>query len=63
MNGYEPIPVNGVIAMKLELEDHEIAIILKALAELPHKESAALIRKIVHEDARQKVRGGNNHGN
>jgi hypothetical protein len=44
--------------MKLELEDHEIAIILKALAELPHKEAAALIKKIVHEDARQKLRGG-----
>ena len=47
----------------IELEPHEISTILKALAELPHKEAAALIKKIVHEDARQKVRGGNNHGN
>ena len=40
----------------IELEPHEISTILKALAELPHKESAALIKKIVHEDARQKMK-------
>lgn len=37
--------------MTLNLESREITIILKALAELPHKESAALIRKIVHQTA------------
>lgn len=44
----------------IELKPHEISTILKALAELPHKESAALIKKIVHEDARQKLKGGCN---
>lgn len=33
----------------VELEPHEITIILKGLAELPYKESAALIRKIVEQ--------------
>jgi hypothetical protein len=41
--------------MKLELEPHEVTIILEALAELPHKDSAALIHKIVHQDAQQKL--------
>lgn len=35
--------------MDLKLEKHEIQIILKGLAELPYKESAALIRKIVEQ--------------
>ena len=40
--------------MKLDLENREITIILKALDELPHKESAALIRKIVNQMAEQE---------
>lgn len=47
--------------MKLELEDHEIAIILKGLSKIPHEESVALINKIVNEDTRQKLEGGNIH--
>lgn len=39
--------------MKLDLENREITIILKALNELPHKESVALIRKIVNQTAAQ----------
>lgn len=35
--------------MKLDLENREITIILKALNELPHKEVVALIRKIVEQ--------------
>ena len=42
--------------VKLDLEPHEVTIILKALAELPHKESAALIHKIVNEDAKEKLK-------
>lgn len=41
------------MAMNLELEQREITIILKALQELPHKESVALIRKIVNQTAEQ----------
>ena len=37
--------------MKLDLESREITIILKALNELPHKESVAIIRKIVEQVA------------
>jgi hypothetical protein len=37
--------------MNLNLEPHEITIILKALAELLYKESAVLIRKIVEQSA------------
>lgn len=40
--------------MKLDLENREITIILKALDELPHKESVALIRKIVNQTAEQE---------
>lgn len=39
--------------MKLELEQREITIILKALQELPHRESVAIIRKIVNQTAEQ----------
>lgn len=35
--------------MKLDLEPREITIILKALADRPYKETAALIRKIVNQ--------------
>lgn len=41
--------------MKLELEKREITIILNALNELPYKESAALIRKIVNQTAQQQA--------
>lgn len=41
--------------MKLELEQHEISIILKALSKLPYEESAALIHKIINQDANQKL--------
>ena len=41
------------MAMKLELEQREITIILKALQELPHRESVAIIRKIVNQTAEQ----------
>ena len=40
--------------MVLNLEKREIAIILKALDELPHKESVALIRKIVNQMAKEE---------
>ena len=39
--------------MIINLEKHEITIILKALNELPHKEVVALIRKIVNQVAEQ----------
>lgn len=39
--------------MKLDLENREITIILKALDERPHKEVTALIRKIVEQTAEQ----------
>jgi hypothetical protein len=38
--------------MNLNLEPHEITIVLKGLAELPYKESAALIRKIVEQTSK-----------
>ena len=38
--------------MKLELENREITVILKALAECPYKDSAALIRKIVEQTSK-----------
>jgi hypothetical protein len=41
--------------MKLDIESREITIILKALNELPYKESAALIRKIVNQTAEQEI--------
>lgn len=37
--------------MPINLEKHEITIILKALNELPYKDVAALIRKIVNQMA------------
>lgn len=40
--------------MSINLEKHEITIILKALNELPYKEVAALIRKIVNQTAEQQ---------
>lgn len=40
--------------MQLELTSREVTIILQALAELPYKESAALIRKIVWQDSQEK---------
>lgn len=40
--------------MKLELEQWEVTLILKALAKLPYEESVALIRKIVHQQAEQE---------
>lgn len=39
--------------MKLEVESHEVTIILKALAERPYNEVASLIRKIVDQTSRQ----------
>lgn len=42
--------------MKLELEQREITIILKGLDKLPRKEAEPLIKKIVHEDAEQKLK-------
>lgn len=39
--------------MEIKLEKREIQIILKGLAELPYKESAALIRKIVEQTAKE----------
>jgi hypothetical protein len=44
--------------VKLELEKHEVTTILEALATRPHNEVAALIHKIVHQDAQQKIEGG-----
>lgn len=41
--------------MKLELEQHEMTLILKGLDRLPREEAEPLIKKIVHEDARQKL--------
>ena len=42
----------------ITLEPHEVAIILKGLDKLPRKEAEPLIKKIVHEDANQKLKGG-----
>lgn len=39
----------------MEFTEHEISIILKGLAKLPHEESHALICRIVNEQAREKV--------
>lgn len=39
--------------VKIELEQREITIILKALSELPYMEAAAIIRKIVEQEAAQ----------
>lgn len=44
--------------MKLDLELHEVTIILKGLDRLPREETEPLIKKIVHEDAEQKLKGG-----
>lgn len=41
--------------MKLNLEPHEVTIILRALDKLPRCEVNALIRKIVEQDAEQKL--------
>ena len=41
--------------VKIELEQREITIILKALSELPYKESVALIRKIVNQTAKEET--------
>lgn len=41
--------------MPINLEEHEIAIILDALSARPYMEVAALIRKIINQDARQKL--------
>ena len=41
--------------MKLDLEPHEVTIILKGLDRLPREEAEPLIKKIVHEDANQKL--------
>lgn len=40
--------------MKLELEKHEVTIILKALSTQPYSEVASLIRKIVDQTSRQE---------
>lgn len=40
--------------MQLELTSRDVTIILQALAELPYKESAALIRKIVWQTSVQQ---------
>lgn len=42
--------------MPINLEKHEIAIILDALSERPHKEVAALIHKIVHQIAEEQIK-------
>lgn len=49
--------------MLISLEPHEVTIILKGLDKLPRVEAEPLIKKIVHEDAEQKLKGGDNHGN
>ena len=41
--------------MKLYLEPHEVTIILKGLDKLPRKEAEPLIKKIVEQDAEQKI--------
>lgn len=41
--------------MTINLEKHEITIILNTLNELPYKEVAALIRKIVNQVAEQET--------
>ena len=41
--------------VKLELEPHEVSTILEALSLRPYTEVAALIRKIINQDARQKL--------
>ena len=46
-NGTDP----NMLSMKLNLEQHEITIILNALSERPYMEVAALIRKIVAQSA------------
>lgn len=42
--------------MNIKLEKREIQIILRGLAELPYKESAALIRKIVDMEADDELK-------
>lgn len=42
--------------MKLDLEPHEVTIILKGLDKLPRKEAEQLIKKIVEQDAEQKLK-------
>lgn len=42
--------------MKLDLEPYEVTIILKGLDKIPRKEAEPLIKKIVHEDAQQKLK-------
>lgn len=44
--------------MKLDLEPHEVTIILKGLDKLPRKEAEPLIKKIVEQDAEQKLKEG-----
>lgn len=41
--------------MILDLKPHEVTIILKGLDKLPRAEVEPLIKKIVHEDAMQKL--------
>lgn len=42
--------------MPINLEKHEIAIILDALSERPHKEVVAIINKIVHQMAEEQIK-------
>jgi hypothetical protein len=42
--------------MKLDLEPHEVTIILKGLDKLPRKEAETLVKKIVGEDAEEKLK-------
>ena len=41
--------------MKFNLEPHEVTIILQGLSKLPREDTDSLIRKIVEQDAQQKM--------
>lgn len=41
--------------MDINLEKREITLILKGLAKLPYEDSAALIRKIVEQSAKEQT--------
>ena len=44
--------------MTLDLEPHEVTLLLKGLDKLPRVEAEPLIKKIVEQDAEQKLKEG-----